>query len=200
MFKIEKLTVFLALGMAVFLGPVPMAQGQTERNSDFRPVLGSPLFASDFVRTTPHGFGDRHNSWAQSMIWWHDNLYVGTTRDSLCAALAEVNFVAIPILGQAGANQFLPYPPPDPDLSCAPDAANLPLQAEIWRWSPLTFSWTRVYQSPNVLPNPGTGPPAPPRTGKFVPYEIGFRGFVAHTENNGTEALYAVGVNSTLLW
>ena len=163
-------------------------------------VLGYPLVASDFTRTTPHGFGDRHNSWAQAMIWWHNNLYVGTSRDSVCSSLYGVHLIAVAYLGPILGNAAIPYPPIDPDLVCAPDAADLPLQAEIWKWSPLTNAWTRVFQSPAILPNPGTGPPAPPRTGKFLPYEISFRGFSAFKESNGTEALYAFGVNSTILW
>jgi hypothetical protein len=194
MLKSNQFVAFIAVGLAVAFtaATAPNARGQQ--------LLGYPLVASDFVRTTPHGFGDRHNSWAQSMIWWQNNLYVGTTRDSLCASLAEVNFFAAGIIGQTAADTYLPYPPPDPDLSCAASATDLPLQAEIWRWSPVTSAWTRVYQSPNVLPNPGPGPPVPAPTGKFVPYEVAFRGFSSYTESNGTVALYAFGVNSTLLW
>ena len=95
---------------------------------------------------------------------------------------------------------WFPYPPTDPDLSCAPDGADLSLQAEIWRWQPVSELWQRVFQSPLALDNPGPGAPAPPRTGKKLPYEIAFRGLAAHVEPNGTEALYAFGVNSTVMW
>ncbi len=166
-----------------------------------RTVYGqSPLSASDFTRVAPHGFGDRQNSWAQSMIWWKGNLYVGTSRSSLCGALWGVHLAFVGFFGQSIADTYLPYPPPDPDLVCAPDAADLPLPAEIWRWSPVTSAFSRVYQSPNTLPNPGIGPPAPPRTGKFLPYEVSFRGFSAFKESDGTEALYAFSINATGLW
>ena len=175
------------------LGPaVPAARGQSNPNM--------PLIDRDFQQAAPRGFGDRNNSWAQAMIWWHNNLYVGTSRSSLCGSLYGVHLEAVGIVGATLANMFLPYPPHDPDLSCAPDPADLPLQAEIWRWSPLTNTWQRVFQSPATLPNPGTGPPSPPRTGKFLPYEIAFRGFSAYTESDGTEALYAFGINATILW
>lgn len=177
----------------VCMGPAaPKSYGQA--------INGFPLIASNFIQSAPHGFGDRHNSWGQSMIWWHNNLYVGTTRDSVCSSLYAVHNTAVAIIGQAAADFYIPYPPNDPDLSCAPDPADLPLQAEIWKWTPATNTWARSYQSPNVLPNPGTGPPNPPRTGKFLPYETAFRGFEAVTEPDNTEALYAFSVNATLLW
>ncbi|MCC6587051.1 MAG: hypothetical protein IT168_10200 [Bryobacterales bacterium] len=163
-------------------------------------IEGFALRAENFTRVAPHGFGDRNNSWAQSMIWWKGNLYVGTTRQSLCGSMYGFYLLLVSTFGKSLADTFLPYPPLDPDLSCAPDPADLSLQAEIWRWSPTTNLWQRVFQSPATIDNPGHGPPAPPRLGKKLPYEIAFRGFAAHKEPSGTEALYAFGVNSTILW
>jgi hypothetical protein len=163
-------------------------------------VNGFPLFASNFQQSPPRGFGDRNNSWAQAMIWWNNNLYVGTSRDSTCASDFAVYEAGVAFLGTTLANAFLPYPPPDPDLSCAANAAALPLAAQIWSWSPVTNAWTQVFESPDTLPNPGPGPPAPPETGYFLPYEDAFRGFTAYTEADGTQALYAFGVNTTLMW
>jgi hypothetical protein len=159
-----------------------------------------PLWEGDFYRAAPRGFGEVANGWAQSMTWWKDHLYVGTGRQGACTALFSIwRFVAT-LLGQEFADTWLPYPPRDPDLFCAADGADLLLQAEIWRWSPVTDTWLRVFQSPNDLDNPGTGPPAPPRVGKKLPYEITFRGMTAHAEPNGTSALYAFGVNATVMW
>lgn len=188
----NRVTRVALLLVGMWIGSPGIARGQA--------VNGYPLTANNFLRVAPHGFGDRHNSWPQAMIWWKNNLYVGTSRDSSCTALYGIHLTAIAYLGQALADQFLPYPPLDPELDCAADPADLPLQAEIWHWSPSTNVFQRVYQSPNVLPNPGHGPPDPPRTGKFLPYEISIRGFTAHTESDGTEALYAFGINSTILW
>lgn len=187
--RLKRLALVL---IGAWMGSWEIAQGQA--------VNGFPLTANNFVRVAPHGLGDRHNSWPQAMIWWNNNLYVGISRDSSCGSLYGVHLIGIAYLGQALADQFLPYPPLDTELACAPDPADLSLQAEIWRWSPATNNFQRVYQSLNVLPNPGHGPPDPPRTGKFLPYEISFRGFAAHTESDGTQALYAFGVNSTILW
>jgi len=54
------------------------AQGD---ESDYR-----PLIASDFKQAAPRGFGDRNNGWAESMVWWHNHLYVGTSRAPTCFA------------------------------------------------------------------------------------------------------------------
>lgn len=179
--------------LACIMLVTPPARGQA--------IEGFPLQARNFSQIAPHGFGDRNNSWAQAMIWWQDNLYVGTSRQSVCTSLYSIHeYLVTPTFGAALADQFMPYPPLDPDLSCAADGADLSLQAEIWRWSPATNGWQRVFQSPATLDNPGPGAPAPPRTGKKLPYEIAFRGFAVHTEPNGAQALYAFGVNSTVLW
>jgi hypothetical protein len=151
---------------------------------------GQPLSIKDFEQAAPRGFGDSSNTWAQSMIWWHNHLYVGTARQALCASLFAVWEFAGGLLGQSFADTYLPYPP-RPNRTCTPDGADLALQAEIWRWTPASNTWDRVFQSPLALDNPGPGAPAPPRTGKKLPYEIAFRGFEAFTEADGTEALYA---------
>lgn len=195
MFKrLQMRSVRIAVVSAVAcLTPItPLARGQV--------IEGTPLLARNFAQAAPRGFGDRNNSWPQAMIWWKDNLYVGTSRQSICTSLFGLHRLAVALVGQALADIFLPYPPFDPDLSCAPDGADLSLQAEIWRWSPLTQAWTRAFQSPATLDNPGPGAPVPPLVGKKLPYEIAFRGFAVHKEIDGTEALYAFGINSTVLW
>ena len=181
-----------ASAIAAFSLITPAAEAQSS--------LGFPLQASSFQQAAPRGFGDRNNSWAQSMIWWHNNLYVGTSRQSLCTSYYALNqYVGINV-SPSFANTYFTYPPVDPDISCPPDGADLSLQAEIWRWSPVTSSWTRVFQSPASLDNPGGGSGLPARPGKKVPYEITIRGFAPYTEADGTEALYAMGVNSTIVW
>lgn len=158
------------------------------------------LTAEDFQQAAPRGLGDRDNSWAQSMVWWHNHLYVGTGRQASCSALFSIwEFVSI-LVSREFADFWFTYPPHDPDLSCALDGADLSLQAEIWRWSPDSDTWQRVFQSPLDLDNPGPGPPFPPRSGKKLPYEITIRGLSPHTDPDGTEALYAFGVNSTVMW
>ena len=161
---------------------------------------GRPLVAADFVQSSPRGFGDRNNSWAQAMVWWKNHLYVGTSRQTLCSSLYAVWQFATLTFGREFADTWLHYPRPDPDLACAADGADLSLRAEIWRWTPATDTWLRVFQSPADLDHPGATAVFPAQAGKKVPYEIAFRGMNPHKEPDGTEALYAFGVNSTIMW
>lgn len=174
----------------LLLGPAMHAHWSFER----------PLMVDQFDLAAQRGFGDRNNSWAQSMVWWRNNLYVGTARQSLCTSLYAVwQFVGLTV-NPAFADTWFPYPPPISHLSCPADGADLALQAEIWRWRPRTDDWQRVFQSPLDLDNPGPGAGLPPPPGKKLPYETAIRGLTPHVERDGREALYAFGVNSTIIW
>src|SRR5512133_1871448 len=123
-----------------------------------------------------------------------------SARQSVCPSPFSVWQYARYLVSKQFADTYLPYPPTDPDLSCPADGTDLSLRAEIWRWTPGGNIWQRVYQSPLDLDNPGPGPPVPAPVGKKLPYEMAFRGFAAHTEPDGVEALYAFGVNTTVMW
>ena len=82
---------------------VPTAQARQPTNK--------PLVAADFEQAAPRGFGDRNNSWAQSMLWWHNDLYVGTTRQSMCTSLFALWEAAVGIVSLEFANMWFPYPP-----------------------------------------------------------------------------------------
>ena len=179
-------TAAIMLVACGFMAVGPVAHAQSSR----------PLTTADFKYSPERGFGDRDNSWAQSMVWWKDHLYVGTGRAAVCTSLFSLWRFADAIFGREFADTFLPYPPNDPDLSCPADGADLRLQAEIWRFTPGGNQWDRVFQSPNDLDNPGP----PPVPGKKVPYEMTFRGMAAHTDPDGTEALYAFGVNTAVMY
>ena len=140
------------------------------------------LQSSNFTLSAPQGFGDRQNSWAWSMAWFNGKLLVGTNRAEQCVTSAAE------ALGNLGV-----YPPTDPDISCTPNPNDLPLQAEIWSWNPATNGWTRVFQSPQDIPIPGTNPV------KYVARDIGFRGMNTFTEPNGTQALYVSGCSSLVI-
>ncbi|HLY17735.1 MAG TPA: dockerin type I domain-containing protein [Bryobacteraceae bacterium] len=136
------------------------------------------------------GFGDQHNTWAWSMAWFNNMLYVGTGRETYCVTSATTAI-------QLGSPSL--YPPGIGD--CTPDYHNLPLQAEIWQYNPATNLWTMVFQSPNSLSTVScggkcTGPPGP--TGPLVATarDIGFRGLTVVNEPGGVQALYAGGVTS----
>lgn len=165
----EMLTRIGTLAIAALLGSyVAAAQSQYP-----------PLQRSNFTLSAPQGFGDRQNTWAWSMAWFKGKLLVGTNRAEQCVTSA------------AEARENLgPYPPTDPDISCTPDPNDLPLQAEIWSWNPATKSWTRIFQSPQDVPIPGTKPV------KYVARDIGFRGMNTFTEPDGTQALYVSGCSS----
>lgn len=133
--------------------------------------------------------GDRHNSFPWSTQWFKGKLYVGTGRAFLCVVTAT-NDAAV------GAND---YPPQYPDVECAQDPKDLPLAAEIWRYTPETHLWERVYQSPQDVPIEfdATGAPT-----KFTARDIAFRGMAVFKENdaNGTERLYIGGISASSLF
>jgi Dockerin type I domain len=126
------------------------------------------------------GFGDIHNTWAWSMAYFNNNLYVGTGRETYCVTSATAAIT----LGLPGL-----YPPAIGD--CTPDYHLLPLQAEIWQYNPATLVWTRVFQSPNSLSTVDNAG-ATVATAR----DIGFRGLQVVNEPGGVTALYAGGVTS----
>jgi hypothetical protein len=142
-----------------------------------------PLFPWEFVEAAPQGFGDRQNSATWSMQWWKGKLYVGTVRAWFCWSHAWVHQMF----------PWISYPPTDPDMDCAPDPCDLPLQAEIWRYTPETDIWERVYQSPNDVEIPG-------HPGRYTARDIGYRDMIVFEEPDGTEALYVCGATINTLW
>jgi hypothetical protein len=132
---------------------------------------GTPVSTDHFRQVAPQGFGDPDNNVAWAMQWWRGQLYVGTNRSWGCwsqlALHVYLNF---------------PYPPPDGEMGCPDDPADLALQAEIWRYTPETARWERVYQSPLRVPVPGSD--------RHTTREVGYRGMGIFQEADGTEALY----------
>jgi hypothetical protein len=139
-----------------------------------------PLKGEVVVRAAPQGFGDRDNSWAWAMQWWRGHLYVGTNRAWECATAAALHAL----------DPRYQYPPTDPDIACTDDSRDLPMQAEIWRWSPPN-RWERVYQAPAI--------PIPGESDKVVGRDVGYRGMTIFTERDGTEALYVGGVSARFM-
>ena len=137
------------------------------------------------------GFGDQHNTWAWSMTYFNNNLYVGTGREVYCvtSATAAIN-LGIPGL----------YPPAIGD--CTPDYHYLPLQAEIWQYNPATLLWTRVFQSPATPTsdplNSGLTTIDNNHNKVNTARDIGFRGLQLVTEPGCSAAcaIYAGGVTS----
>jgi hypothetical protein len=162
-------TALSLIAGGAFLSSSPMAYAQ-------------PLFPNEVTQVGVQGLdaldpaNARQNSHAWSMAWWNGKLYVGTGRATFCVQQATLEF-------------FYPdknyYPPKDDAVVCTKDPHNLPLQAEIWRWSPDTNLWERIYQSPNDVPIQGTT--------TSTARDIGFRGMAVFKEASGTEALYVSG-------
>lgn len=137
-----------------------------------------------FTMISTGGFGDQHNTWAWSMTWFNNKLYVGTGREVYCVTSATAAIkLGIPGL----------YPPAIGD--CTPDYHYLPLQAEIWQYDPSTSIWRRVFQSPNSLSTTDNNghPVATAR-------EIGIRGLSVVTEPGGAQVLYAGTVTSAAMF
>lgn len=106
------------------------------RPHDPAPLPG--LRREQFRKVCQNGFGDGNNSYAHSMIWFKDALYVGTTRANLCF-IRKVAPVKIGV-----------WPVECPYLVYSPDFEREQARAEIWRYHPLQDRWERVLQSPLV--------------------------------------------------
>lgn len=147
-------------------------------------VDGFEYAVSGFKRANIGGFGDRFNTWIWSLRWFKGKLYAGTGRAMDCVQYAT-----------AKAQDGTPVYPP-PSLPCAPDMKDLPLQAEIWRYTPETLTWERVFQSPNSI---ALGTDSAGNT-VFTSRELGVRELYVYTESDGTQALYAGTVSGNCMF
>lgn len=142
-----------------------------------------------FQRVVTNGFGDPHNTWAWSMAWFNQKLYMGTGRDVGCIDQATSVPQVLRLLPQeqnAATNSS----------RCPADPKDLSLAAEIWQYTPATKSWALVFQSPLTIPigQDSSG------SNIITARDIGFRGMTVFTEADGTQALYVAGVTSAHLF
>jgi hypothetical protein len=192
----------LPTSYATDFGAVPVNHFALAAGSVSFPLINAQIRANtgngDFVRIATKGLavdgrgnpmsGDRQNSFPWSMVWWKGKVYVGTGRAFACMTVAT-NDVA---LGQNN------YPGTDPDVECTPDPKDLPLAAEIWRFTPETYIWERVYQSPVDVPIEFDSLGVPTR---FTARDIAFRGMAVFKENGtGVERLYVGGISASSLF
>lgn len=112
---------------------------------------GIPLREPDFERLAERGFGDPGNSYAFSMAWFDDALYVGTVRNMLMLVQAAP---------PSRATRLRPWPVQSPQELYDADQ-----RAQIWRWSAADERWTCVYVSPVI---DGVD-------GEPVPRDLGYR-------------------------
>ena len=99
------------------------------------------LNLSDFKRICDNGFGDAHNSFAHSMAWFKDHLYVGTTRSNFQMIKIQTTFRDLPL-------PMWPVEGPD-------DAEGLyrelDRRSQIWRYDPKAGVWEQVFRAPLVM-------------------------------------------------
>jgi hypothetical protein len=145
-------------------------------------ALAAPAHAA---LTTAHaiatgGFGDARNSYAWSMAWFRGHLYVGTARSQLCVERATMEYYT-PM-----ADPYSRHPARG--VTCPRSIYDADLRAEIWRYTPRTGRWTRVYRSP-TLPNPRA-------RGKRIARDIGYRAMTVLKRRGHPPALYVGAVTA----
>jgi SAM-dependent methyltransferase len=129
-----------------------------------RPLGLSP---GHFRRIAVNGFGDGSNSYPWSCAWYEDHLYVGTVRHILPLFKTRVPLNSL---------QAWPVPVPESDKQ-------LDLCGQVWRYSPRTETWERVYRSPLTK---GVD-------GRDVPLAYGFRNMSVFQGKSDTRpALYTI--------
>lgn len=129
--------------------------GRADRIRFLDPMPSPRLKREDFVRISENGFGDGWNSYPHSMAWFHNKLYVGTTRANLCMmkAFRDAKY------------SFISEPWP---IECPDDIYDLDRRAHVWRYDPQTLNWEQVFRSPMVV---GDG-------GLKIAREFGYRNMV----------------------
>jgi hypothetical protein len=150
-------------------------------NAQIRALEGTRAFrriASDGFALDGTGLplgGDFQNSFPWSAQWFKGKLYVGTARASVCVSLATQD-------AALGTNT---YATADPIFQCPADPKDIAARAEIWRYTPETGVWERVYQSPQDVPVAWNEDGTPT---KFTARDIGYRGMSIFHENAGVAA------------
>ncbi len=141
------------------------------RKRSFDPAPNPGLRFENFRQICENGFGDAHNSYAHSMIWFKNHLYVGTTRSNFCMIqlqkfFRDLNLAVWPIVEG----------PTDVE-----GLFRLDRRSHIWRYDPVEESWQQVLRSPMVMGS----------TGEEVSREMGYRAMaVFQGESDVEPALY----------
>src|SRR5205085_3860807 len=115
-----------------------------------------------------NGFGDGSNSYAWSCLWYDDHVYIGSNRHLLIMMKKRFTF-EIPLA-------VWPVPVPETDKE-------IDLRAQIWRYSPKTQTWERVYRA---IMTPGL-------ENRMVPVAFGFRNMVSFQgKSDRKPAIYTI--------
>jgi hypothetical protein len=102
----------------------------------------------DFRQVAAHGWGDPFNSYAYSMAWFQDALYVGNSRGNLV------------MIHRNHPEWMNKWPVRIPN-----EFHDLDFRAQIWRYRPMSSVWEHIHSSPRV----------PGRNGLMIPRDIGYR-------------------------
>jgi hypothetical protein len=126
-----------------------------------------------------NGFGEHENSYAWSMGWFKNKLYVGTGRDVLCVEDETTQFF-VPLEQKYSTSPSL-------NVRCPPNPYEMDLRAEIWQYTPQTRHWKRVYRAPTER--------NPEDLKLAVSKDIAYRGMLTYKQGS-KEALFAAGVSA----
>ncbi|MGK7903830.1 MAG: hypothetical protein AB4352_20980 [Hormoscilla sp.] len=125
---------------------------------------------SNFRKICENGFGDRNNSYAHSMAWFQDHLYVGTTRANLCLIRHGMPQIKMDV-----------WPVECPNPVYSPEFERTEARAEIWRYDPPNDHWERLFQAPMIIGSEG----------EPISRELGYRGMVVFQgKSDSKPALY----------
>ena len=116
------------------------------------------LRCSDFTKISENGFGDRNNAYAHTMAWFKGCLFVGTTRSNLCLIKSRVKL------------NLDRWPVDCPNPLYSKEFEYQQARAEIWRYTPETKEWQRIYQAPIVIGDHG----------EEMSRELGYRGIIVY--------------------
>jgi hypothetical protein len=152
------------------------------------PVVASPHFLralapppqpglsrEHFRLICPNGLGDPHNSYAHSMTWYKNHIYVGTTRSNFCMLKIGMKMLS------ADTSKLAIWPVECPET--VEDIYKLDRRAQIWRYNPVTDHWQMVFQAPMVMG----------LEDKEVARDIGYRTMVVFQGPSDPEAALYVG-------
>ncbi|MCO6437627.1 MAG: hypothetical protein J5J06_11105, partial [Phycisphaerae bacterium] len=135
------------------------------------PSRAQGLKAEDFRQIGEQGFGLRGNSYAWSMAYFKDRLYIGTNHNFLCIVRSIRGVTA------NNAEQEVP-------VDCDPNLLDTDLRGRIYTYDPATQEIELVYISPTSKALSSDG------TFRDVAVDLGYRSMLVHREPDGREALY----------
>ncbi len=123
------------------------------------------LKQSHFKPIATGGFGDAHNAYPHSAIWFQNRLIVGTTRANLC--MLKVSKMP---------TRFAQWP-----INCPDDLYQLDMRGQIWAYEPQADQWVEVFRSPYLTLADQS----------VIPRDLGYRGMALFQGTSDTApALY----------